>query len=111
MAASASTSRRTAGGGIYGVDDSQDIVQELADQGTDLVKSTANYTLSAEVENLTLLGDTKINGTGNSLANKITGNLGDNTPDRFHSPLLSAAMIFPRACGNDFDRCMLARRT
>jgi Ca2+-binding RTX toxin-like protein len=72
-----------AAGGIgddtYVVDSTYDLVQELANQGFDIVKSTAHYTLSAEVEYLTLLGEANINGTGNSVANKLTGNLGDNT--------------------------------
>ena len=36
------------------------------------------YTLSANMENLTLTGALAINGTGNSLANSITGNTADN---------------------------------
>jgi Ca2+-binding RTX toxin-like protein len=67
------------GDDTYVVDSTYDVVQKLAGQGFDIVKSTAHYTLSAEVEYLTMLGDANISGTGNSLANKLTGNLGDNT--------------------------------
>lgn len=46
--------------------------------GTDLVKSTVDYTLPDNIENLTLLGSGNLNGTGNDLANRIIGNSGDN---------------------------------
>ncbi len=51
--------------------------------GTDLVNSSAaNFTLGANVENLTLHGRRRINGTGNTLANVITGNAGNNISQR-----------------------------
>jgi Ca2+-binding RTX toxin-like protein len=46
--------------------------------GIDLVNSTASFALGAFVENLTLTGTGAIDGTGNSLDNKITGNSGAN---------------------------------
>ena len=49
-----------------------------AGEGTDLVQSSVDHTLSAEVENLTLTGSANINGTGNTSANDITGNDGNN---------------------------------
>jgi Ca2+-binding RTX toxin-like protein len=49
--------------------------------GSDTVKSSVSYTLSAAVENLTLTGTGALNGTGNSLANRLTGNTGNNVLD------------------------------
>ncbi|UNU26074.1 bluetail domain-containing putative surface protein [Microcoleus vaginatus] len=67
------------GNDIYVVDNAGDVVSELAAQGTDLVQSGVTYTLLAEVENLTLTGIAGINGTGNTVANIISGNPGNNT--------------------------------
>lgn len=69
------------GNDIYIVDNAGDVIIELAGDGTDTVRATANYTLSANVENLILLGTGNINGTGNNLDNTITGNSGSNTLD------------------------------
>jgi len=64
----------------YKVDDTADVIVENADEGKDLVESTAdNYTLPANVEDLTLMGTENINGTGNDLDNVIKGNSGNNT--------------------------------
>ena len=62
----------------YTVDDVNDIVTELAGEGTDRVNSSVDFTLSANVENLTLTGTTSINGNGNELANTVVGNAGNN---------------------------------
>jgi Ca2+-binding RTX toxin-like protein len=58
-----------------------DVIVETADEGTDTVRSSFSFTLSANLENLTLTGSAAINGRGNSAANTITGNTGANTLD------------------------------
>ncbi len=68
-----------AGDDTYVVDSTSDIVTEAANEGTDLVQSSVTYTLSSNVENLTLTGTTAINGTGNALNNVLTGNSAVNT--------------------------------
>jgi Ca2+-binding RTX toxin-like protein len=69
------------GNDTYVVDNPGDVVTEAASAGTDAVSASVTYTLSANVENLTLTGTAAINGTGNSRANVITGNAGNNTLD------------------------------
>ena len=66
------------GDDTYTVDNSLDVVDEDADEGTDQVNASANYVLGANVENLTLTGTAAINGTGNALGNEIDGNSGAN---------------------------------
>ena len=72
-----------AGNDTYIVDTAGDVVTEASGtgSGTDLVKASINYTLGANLENLTLTGTTAINGTGNALNNTITGNTGANILD------------------------------
>jgi trimeric autotransporter adhesin len=66
------------GNDTYIVDNSADVVTESANQGIDTVNSSVTYSLSSNVENLTLTGTDNINGTGNSLDNQLTGNTGSN---------------------------------
>jgi len=61
------------------VQDSADIIEELANEGTDTVQSAYSHTLGANLENLTLTGTSNLTGTGNSLNNVLTGNSGSNT--------------------------------
>jgi Ca2+-binding RTX toxin-like protein len=68
-----------AGNDTYKVDDTADEIVENADEGKDTVESTATYTLPENVEDLTLMGEENINGTGNDLDNVIKGNSGNNT--------------------------------
>jgi Ca2+-binding RTX toxin-like protein len=55
-----------------------DTVIELAGQGVDEVLSTISYNLGDNLENLTLTGRSRVNGTGNDLANRLNGNPGLN---------------------------------
>jgi trimeric autotransporter adhesin len=67
------------GNDTYVVNDVGDVVTELAGGGVDLVKTTVNgFMLGANLENLTLIGSTNISGSGNDLANILTGNTGEN---------------------------------
>ena len=54
---------------------------ENVGEGNDTVFSTANFTLSANVENLILLGSADLQGFGNGLGNVIYGNTGNNILD------------------------------
>jgi Ca2+-binding RTX toxin-like protein len=60
------------------VDNTADIITENLNEGTDVVFSSVTYTLTTNIENLTLQGTTAINGIGNNLNNIITGNTADN---------------------------------
>lgn len=71
------------GDDVYIVDSQSANVIEAANEGTDTVRSTANFSLGfssglAAVENLQLLGAANLQGSGNSLKNIITGNDGAN---------------------------------
>jgi Ca2+-binding RTX toxin-like protein len=69
-----------AGNDIYYIG-AGDTVVEQASQGTDTVVTDQNYTLGANVENLTLTGTANLNGTGNTLNNVLIGNSGNNILD------------------------------
>ncbi|MNG92882.1 Bifunctional hemolysin/adenylate cyclase precursor [compost metagenome] len=67
-----------AGNDTYFVDTTADQVVELAGAGTDTVRtSAANYTLGANIENLTFVGAGNFTGTGNGLGNTIAGGAGN----------------------------------
>jgi Ca2+-binding RTX toxin-like protein len=80
-AAGADTMIGGLGNDVYLVDDAGDLVSEALNGGTDTVRTAVSYTLSANIENLTLLGSDIINGTGNTATNVITGNDAANTLD------------------------------
>lgn len=62
------------GNDSYLVDQTDDIVTELAAGGSDTVFTPLSCTLGDNLENLTFTGAAANDGTGNSLANLITGN-------------------------------------
>jgi Ca2+-binding RTX toxin-like protein len=72
---------RRRGNDTYVVDVAGDVVTELSGGGVDTVETLITYTLGSEVENLLLTGSGTINGTGNALANQISGNGGNNVLD------------------------------
>jgi len=62
----------------YVIDNTGDVIIENANEGVDSVNSSVSYTLSANVENLTLTGSEALTGTGNELNNYLTGNIAGN---------------------------------
>jgi RHS repeat-associated protein len=71
------------GNDSYFVDSTSDVVNETSAIATEIdsVTTTVTYTLGANLENLTLSGNLAINGTGNTLNNRITGNSVNNVLD------------------------------
>lgn len=63
---------------VYYVDDAGDQVIEIAGGGADKVSASINYTLPDQVETLILTGIARV-GTGNALANAVTGTDGNDT--------------------------------
>jgi len=76
------------GDDTYYVDDAGDTISESSTGGIDEVKSSVTFTLSGNLEHLTLTGTAAINGTGNANDNAIRGN--------------SAANVLKGLGGNDF---------
>jgi Ca2+-binding RTX toxin-like protein len=76
------TGRDTMAGGrdddTYYVDRHDDVVIENADEGRDRVVTDVTYTLTSNVEDLTLWGFDNVDGGGNELSNVLTGNDGNN---------------------------------
>jgi Ca2+-binding RTX toxin-like protein len=66
------------GNDIYFVENVGDTVTENLNEGIDTVNSSVSFTLSDNVERLTLTGINNIDGTGNVLNNNLTGNSGNN---------------------------------
>jgi Ca2+-binding RTX toxin-like protein len=94
--AGADTMQGGGGNDTYFVDDPGDLVVESANNGTDAVFASIGYTLTAEVETLVLQGSSNLDGTGNGLANKLFGNIGDNALDGG-----GAADVLTGGAGND----------
>ena len=70
--------RGGAGNDVYIVDHAGDINKSLADPGVDTVGAFISYVLGPRQENVTLIGKTRLNATGNNLGNFINGNDGNN---------------------------------
>jgi Ca2+-binding RTX toxin-like protein len=72
------------GNDSYAVDNTGDIVDETGTSGTDVINSSVTIDLTdtghvkGSVENLVLIGNGNVNGSGNALGNVITGNSGNN---------------------------------
>ncbi|MFM8750271.1 beta strand repeat-containing protein, partial [Rhabdaerophilum sp.] len=67
-----------AGNDIYVVDNLGDVVNEIAGEGIDEIRTTlTSYTLSANLEALTYTGGSAFTGAGNASNNTITGGLGN----------------------------------
>jgi serralysin len=62
------------GDDLYFVDSTDDVLIELENEGHDSVLSNVTYVLSDNIESLTLIGASAIDGDGNSQSNAITGN-------------------------------------
>ncbi len=62
------------GDDTYMVDSVLDVVVENGGEGTDEVRSSVGYTLTGDVERLSLTGEDSLDGTGNGLDNTLTGN-------------------------------------
>ena len=63
-----------AGNDTYHVDHLSDFIIERVDGGTDTVLSSVNFSLSLDVENLTLVGSGAVVAVGNYRDNVLTGN-------------------------------------
>ena len=70
------------GNDTYVVDNLGDEVDEVTlGSGIDLVQAYINYVLASSIENLRLMGQNALDGTGNILSNVFWVNAGDNTVD------------------------------
>jgi Ca2+-binding RTX toxin-like protein len=85
-----------AGNDTYFVDNAGDMVVESSNEGSDAVFASLDYTLPTNVETLVLQGSGNLAGTGNTLANSIFGNSGDNALDGG-----GAADVLTGNAGND----------
>lgn len=99
--------RGDAGDDTYVIDGPGEIDKTLTDPGLDLVKASVSYALGFHQENLTLIGEANLRGTGNDGANTLLGNRGDN---RLHGR--GGADILRGGAGDDvliFDRADLVQ--
>ena len=68
------------GDDTYVVDNTSDVVTELAGEGSDTVVASVSFDLSTrpDVENVVLTGTTNLNAIGNAADNRLVGNAGAN---------------------------------
>ncbi|MBT2295942.1 calcium-binding protein, partial [Pseudomonas fluorescens] len=68
------------GNDTYVVDNLRDVVRETSTLASeiDTVRSSVNWSLGANLENLTLIGTAHLSGSGNALNNVLIGNVGNN---------------------------------
>jgi Ca2+-binding RTX toxin-like protein len=66
------------GNDTYLVESAGDQVVEFAGEGIDTVKASLSHILADNVENLILVGEENLSGTGNALDNTLTGNGANN---------------------------------
>ncbi len=66
------------GNDIFIISSTNDRVIEISNQGIDTVRSVVSYSLSSNLERLSLQGIANINATGNNLNNYLFGNSGNN---------------------------------
>jgi Ca2+-binding RTX toxin-like protein len=67
-----------AGDDTYHVDDAGDRTRERRGGGTDTILASVSWKLASHTDDLVLLGEGDLSGTGNTLANNILGNAGAN---------------------------------
>ena len=69
------------GNDVYVVDNSGDLILEAVNAGHDSVRSSVDYALGANLEDLVLVGSAAVNATGNSGQNTLRGNAAANRLD------------------------------
>ena len=79
------------GDDIYIVDDSNDVVTEGTDGGVDIVRANASFALSANVENLVLLGIGQFTGRGNDLRTRSLATPAATSSTAAAAPIFSSA--------------------
>ena len=99
------------GNDTYIIDDVGDFIVEAASAGTDTVRTTLQfYQLDANVENLTFTGIGNFAGTGNGLANILTGGSGDDTLNGGLEVALQRGHRKRHLCRGDIDRSRQRKR-
>ncbi|MFZ2725311.1 MAG: proprotein convertase P-domain-containing protein [Methylococcaceae bacterium] len=68
----------SAGNDVY-IAEANDVITELANQGTDTIQVNSTWTLASNLENVTLMGASAINATGNTADNTLIGNDANNS--------------------------------